>query len=142
MWSWNIFWRAKKFLSSIDIKGTWWCLILYLYRASSRYRSKRSISSLMTTYFDRVRKKILCGSTLSHLLLKLRAIKVDILVSKEPLWTDQIMSVPYASAVRSNMCIQVWTCPCFVIGIIGKYRSKSRNGPVEKPLQPCRYARQ
>ena len=74
---------------------------------SPRYRSKRSISFIVMTYVDRVQKKILCGSTLSHLLVKSRAIKVDILVSKEPLSTDQIMSVPYALAIRSNMCIQI-----------------------------------
>ena len=67
----------------------------------------------MTTYVDRVRKKLVCTSTLSHLLIKLRAIKVYTLVSKDPLWADQIMSVPYASTVRSNISIQVWTCPNF-----------------------------
>ena len=34
--------------------------------------------SIMMTYLDGVRKKILCISTLSHLLINLRAIKVDI----------------------------------------------------------------
>ena len=112
-----------------------------LYWVLPRYRSKRSISSIMMTCDDRVRKKILCTSTLSHLLIKLRAIKMDILVSKEPLWADQIMSVPYVSAVRNNMSIKVRMCPIFLIGIIGKYKRKSRIWPLERPpkvLQICK----
>jgi hypothetical protein len=58
-------------------------------------------------------RKILCTSTLSHLLLKLRAVKVDISISKEPFQTDQVMLVPYASVVRSNICIQEWICPIY-----------------------------
>jgi hypothetical protein len=68
-------------------------------------QSKRIIRSIMMTCVDGV-QKILCISTLSHLLLKLRAIKVDISMSKEPFQTDQIMLVPYASVVKSNICIQ------------------------------------
>jgi hypothetical protein len=39
-----------------------------------------------TFYYDDMEhgRKILCVSTLSHLLLKLRVIKVDISVSREP----------------------------------------------------------
>ena len=48
-------------------------------------QSKRSICYIvMMTYVDGVRKKKIMTSTLSHLLLKLRAIKVDISMSKEP----------------------------------------------------------
>ena len=101
--------------------------------------SKRRISFIMMTYVDRVHKKILRGSALSHLLLKSRAIKVDSLVSKEPLWTDQVMLVPYASAVRSNVSIQIWTCPIYDRDNWQIY--KSRNGPLEKSrnvLQICK----
>ena len=121
LWRWNIFGEPIIFLSSIYDIGSWWYLILCLYWILPRYRSERSTNFIMTTYIDRVRKKILSGSTLSYLLLKLRAIKVDISVSKEPLWTDQIMLIPLCFSCQKQYVYSGMNVPLFVIGIIGKY---------------------
>ena len=57
------FWRAKNFLPSIyDIKNLGHAL--YFVCVEFRQDSKSGISFIMKTYIDRVRKKILCGSTL------------------------------------------------------------------------------
>jgi hypothetical protein len=103
-----------------------------LYWGSPRYRSKRSISSIMMTCIDRVWKKILYVDTLSHLLLKLRAIKVNISVFIGTIlnWPDNVGSLCFSC--QKNMCVQEWTCPMYDRDN-WQIQIKSRNGPLERP---------